>query len=447
MTSSITPIAILVYLAAFGAAPITGGPHQPNVILIIADDLGHECLGTYGSKQYRTPNLDRLAAEGVRFDHAYAAPICTPTRVMLMTGKYNHRNYTYFAQYPAGQRCFAQMMKQAGYATAVVDKWQLGQKPGPTELGFDEWCLFNYGQLGSPGAKERYWHPAIGANGKTIPTVEKDYGPDIFLKYCQDFVRRNRERPFFLYWPMGIPHDPFDATPDSQDTTVRGDRRMYPDMVAYMDKVIGKLIATVDELGLAERTLIIFTGDNGTPHGIFSELGGRELEGGKGSMKDAGTHVPLIARWTGVIPPSTVRDDLITLVDIYPTLAELAGADVSRERLDGTSLLPWMRGQPGKPREWIFISFKSQWANTQTGQHNVSAWVRDHRWKLYNNGRLYDLEHDPDETTPAAGPEPEAARAKLQPVFAQVAATPEALKQFRDSNVRSQSKKPPGKEK
>jgi arylsulfatase A len=305
----------------------------------MADDLGDECLGAYGSKQYRTPNLDRLAADGVRFDYAFSTPLCTPTRVMLMTGKYN------------------------------------------------------------------------------------------------------RDRPFFLYWPMGIPHAPFDATPDSADTSVRNDRRMYPDMVAYMDKVVGKLVAAVNELGLAKRTLIIFTADNGTPHGIFSELGGRTLEGGKGSMRDSGTHEPFLARWTGTIPAGTTSRELVTLADIYPTLAELAGVDVSKERLDGTSLLPWMKGEPGEPRDWVFVSYKSQRPNPNTGRHRVSAWVRNHRWKLYDSGQLYDLEHDLDEITPASGTEADAMRKRLQPVFARVGATPEALQRFRDTNVRSSNRK------
>jgi arylsulfatase A len=321
-----------------------------------------------------------------------------------------------------------------------VDKWQLGNKPGPNELGFDEWCLFGYGGLGSPGAKERYWYPAIGANGQTVETTERDYGPDIFLRYCQDFVRKNKGRPFFLYWALGIPHAPYDATPDSRDPSVRNDLRMYPDMVAYMDKIVGRLVSTIDELGLAERTLIVFTGDNGTPHGIVSELGGRKLEGGKGSMRDAGTHVPLLARWTGTIPPGGTCRELTTLVDVYPTLAELAGVDVSAEQLDGTSLLPRMKGEPGRPRDWIFMSFKSQWARAN-GRHDVSAWVRNQRWKLYDNGRLYDLASDPDEASPVSSPEAEAMHQEFQPIFAQVGATPEALKRFRDTHVRLQGKK------
>jgi arylsulfatase A len=435
---TVTPI--VMFLTTCWAAPTSD---KPNVILIMADDLGHECLGAYGSKQYRTPNLDRLATDGVRFEQAFAAPLCTATRVMLMTGKYNHRNYTLFAQYPKGERSFGQMLREAGYATAIVDKWQLGNRPGPNELGFDEWCLFGYGGLGSLGAKERYWHPAIGANGKTVATNEKDYGPDIFLKYCQDFVRKNKTRPFFLYWAMGIPHAPYDATPDSADRSVRNDIKMYPDMVAYMDKVVGKLVATVDTLGLAEKTLTIFTGDNGTPHGITSQLNERMIAGGKGSMKDAGTHVPFLARWKGTIPPGAACRELVTLCDVYPTLAELAGADVSKERLDGVSLLPWMKGQSGPAREWVFMSFKSQNPRAD-GKHDVSAWVRTHRWKLYSSGRLFDLEKDPLEETPATGDEADAMKQKLQPIFAKLGATPDAMQKFRDTNVRTPGKKRKG---
>jgi arylsulfatase A len=277
-----------------------------------------------------------------------------------------------------------------------------------------------------------------------VQTSAADYGPDIFLKYCQEFVGKNKDRPFMLYWALGIPHAPYDATPDSADKGTRNDIKMYPDMVAYMDKVVGKLVATVDELGLAEKTLIVFTGDNGTPHGITSKLNERMIAGGKGSMKDAGTHVPFLARWKGTIPPGAARRELVTLADVYPTLAELAGADLSKETLDGTSLLPWMKGKPGKPRDWMFMSFKSQWARPN-GRHDVSAWVRDQRWKLYDSGRIYDLERDPTEASPASGPEAEAMRQRFQPVFAQVGATPEALKRFRDTYVRLPNKKPGGR--
>ena len=416
-------LAVGIAAAAFAVGAHGNEPRMPNVIFIMADDLGYECLGANGSKQYQTPNLDRLAREGMRFDYCYAAPICTPTRVMLMTGKYNHRNYTFFAQYPKGQRCFAQMLQDTGYATAIVDKWQLGGNTVPKDLGFNEYCLFSYGQA-TPGAAERYWFPAICANGKPLQTSPADYGPDIFLKYCQDFVAKNKDRPFMLYWAMGIPHAPYDATPDSADKTVRNNIAIYPDMVAYMDKLIGKLVATVDELGLGEKTLIVFTGDNGTPHGIRSELSGRSIEGGKGSMKDAGTHVPLIARWKETVVAGVVSRELATLCDIYPTLAEMAGADVAAEaKLDGTSLLPLLKGQSVKSREWVFMSFKSQWPRAN-GQHDVSAWVRNHRWKIYDNGRLFDLENDPLEETPTTGPQAEAVKRQLQPVFAQVALRP-----------------------
>ena len=416
---------------------------KANVVFLMADDLGYECLGAYGTRQYRTPNLDRLAAEGMRFDHAYSAPICTPTRVMLMTGKYNHRNYTFFAQYPKGERCFASMMKENGYATAIVDKWQLGGSVPPKSLGFDEYCLFSYGQ-GTPGAKERYWFPDISANDKTVETTLNDYGPDIFLKYCQDFVRKNKDRPFCLYWALGIPHAPYDATPDSADKSIRNDIKRYPDMVAYMDKVIGKLLATLEELSLADKTLVIFTGDNGTPHGIATELNGRTIEGGKGGMKDSGTHVPFIARWKGVVPAGSVCQVPITLCDLYPTLAEIAGADTAKEpKLDGLSLLPLFKGQSKLPREWVFMSFKSQWPRAD-GRHDVSAWARNQRWKLYDNDRIFDLEKDPLENSPAAGPEAEAMKKKLRPAFDQINASPQDMKRFRDTNVREKpgAKKP-----
>ena len=432
-------LALGTALKRSAGAASESGQTRPNIVFLMADDMGFERVGLYGGKGCHTPNLDRMASEGVRFDYCYAAPICTPTRVMLMTGKFNHRNYTFFSQYPKGQRCFAQDFRDAGYATAIIDKWQLGGVT-PKELGFDEYCLFNYGKYGSPGAAERYWHPAIGANDQTVETTESDYGPDIFLKRCQDFVRGNKDRPFLLYWALGAPHAPYAPTPESDDPKAKPDLRYYPDIVSRLDKNVGELIATVDELGLARNTLILFAGDNGTPHGVKTEMpDGRAIEGRKGSMADAGTHVPFIARWKGVIPPGTVRDDLMTLCDLYPTFAEAAGIDVGQRRLDGASQLSAMKGQAKPARDWAFMSYKSQWPGPN-GKHNVAAWVKDHRWKLYDAGKIFDLQNDPDEKTPAATPEAEEAKRRLQPIIARMGATPEAMKTFRDTNVRVRPK-------
>ncbi|MFZ5830656.1 MAG: sulfatase-like hydrolase/transferase [Planctomycetota bacterium] len=434
----LTSALVMLFLATAAPVSAVDAPRRPNVVLIMADDMGFERVGLYGGKDCRTLHLDRMAAEGMRFDYCFAAPICTPTRVMMMTGKYNHRNYTQFSQWPAGESSFGNMMKKSGYVTAVVDKWQLGSAT-PAELGFDEYCLFSFRQYHDPGSHERYWHPAIGANDGAVVTTEDDYGPDIFLRYCQDFIRRNRERPFFLYWALGAPHAPWQPAPESGvPKNSKPDARYYPDIVAHLDKNVGRLIATVDDLGLADKTLILFTGDNGTPKAITTTMpGGRVIEGGKGAMTDAGTRVPFIARWSGHIEPGSVSRELITLCDVYPTLAELADVDLSNRQHDGCSLVPVLEGCDVKPREWVFMSFKSQWPEQRTGKHRVSAWARDHCWKLYDDGKIYNVKRDPEERSPASGSEAEAARQKLEPVLPKVGATPEALAKFRDANARS----------
>jgi arylsulfatase A len=394
---------------------------RPNIILIMADDLGYECLGCYGSVSYKTPELDKLAKTGMRFDHAYAQPLCTPSRVKLMTGRCNFRNYVAFGVLDPGETTFAHMLQHAGYATCVAGKWQLyGRKPGwvgagtyPDRAGFDDYCLWQIEERES-----RYADPLIKRKGAPLHVFKGAYGPDVFCDYITEFMERNRHRPFLVYYPMCLVHDPFVPTPDSE--AWREDRtaqnvKYFADMVAYMDKVVGRIVRKVDELGLRDNTLILFTGDNGTSVKIVSEMvGGRTIHGGKGHTTDAGTHVPLIANWQSVVPPGSVCDDLISFDDFLPTLAELTGAPLPRNvMIDGRSFAPQLRGEKGNPREYILCHYDprhGRWARTR--------FARNKRWKLYDDGRLFDVGADPLEQTPVlpdqGGAAADAARTLLQ---------------------------------
>src|SRR3990172_3821152 len=244
---------------------------KPNIILIMADDLGYECLGCYGSASYKTPVLDRLAATGARFEHAYSQPLCTPSRVKIMTGRCNSRNYTYFGALPAKEKTFGHLMQAAGYATCIVGKWQLAARDGgegtyPEAAGFDEHCLWQVDDRGS-----RYRDPIIVENGRNREDLKDKYGPDIFVEYAFDFIERKKDKPFFLYYPMTLTHAPFEPTPDTEEWkqgTTKADKKHFADMVAYMDKIIGQIVGKLDRAGLRENTLILFTGDNGTARGI-----------------------------------------------------------------------------------------------------------------------------------------------------------------------------------
>lgn len=417
-----------------GAAVLTAGslleacgepPRPTNVVLIMADDLGWESLGCYGSTLYRTPNLDELARTGARFNHCYSQPLCTPTRVQLMTGQYNFRNYIGFGVLRPGERTFGHMMQEAGYATCVVGKWQLwgandargmgGKGVYPDEAGFDEYCLWQVERTGP-----RYADPLMCLNSRVAEEMPNEYGPDIACGYLMDFMERQGDRPFFAYYPMILPHSPFMPTPGSPEWSVdrlQRDGRFYPDMVAHTDTIVGRIVRKLDELGVRENTLVIFLGDNGTNRNITSPTRWGDVRGHKGYPDDGGTRVPLIVNWSGTIPGGQVTDDLVDTTDFLPAIAEVTGAaPPPGVPVDGQSFLPGLRGEEGTAREWVFCHYDPDWANFEK-----SRFARNQRWKLYDDGRLYDVAADVLEENPLApgsgGAEAEAARRLLRPVL------------------------------
>jgi arylsulfatase A-like enzyme len=377
---------------------------KPNIILIMADDFGYECLGCNGSTSYKTPVLDDLARTGVRFQHCYATPLCTPSRVQIMTGKYNFRNYTEFGSLKPGEKTFAHHLKDAGYTTCVAGKWQLaGHYTGsnyrgigtqPEKAGFDEHCLWQVTELGN-----RYWNPVIQQNGTMREDLQDKYGPDICTDYIIDFIRRNKSKPFFVYYPMILTHAPFVQTPDSRDKggdRAQRDKAFFPDMVAYADKIVGRIVMALDELGLRNQTVLLFTGDNGSPRGISSRMGERVINGGKGNSTDAGTHVPLIANWKGTIPGGQTCGDLIDFTDFFPTLSEIVGTENSPDSVfDGRSFVPQLLGKKGNPRDWIFCHYDPKW-----GEWERKRYAQTKKWKLYDNGQIFDIQSDLDELYP-----------------------------------------------
>jgi arylsulfatase A len=232
----------------------------------------------------------------------------------------------------------------------------------------------------------RYWDPAIWQDGKLRTDVRFKYGEDVFCDFLIDFIGRNRERPFFVYYPMVLVHSPFEYTPDNKHALRWRSVNYFPDMVAYMDKTVGRIVATLDRFELREKTLLIFAGDNGTYFNITSKVGEQEVRGGKGTVTHLGTHVPLMASWPGTIPSGRVCTDLVDFSDVLPTMAELAGVDLPKGiTFDGRSFAPQLFGRPGNPREWVFV------------QLGKERFVRDQRWLLHDDGRLYDIRADPSE--------------------------------------------------
>jgi len=284
---------------------------KTNIVLFMTDDFGYECLSCYGSLDYDTPNLDRLAENGIRFDHCYSNPLCTPSRVKIMTGRYNHRNYEGFGYLNPNEITFGNLLKEAGYRTAIVGKWQLsGDAQTVENFGFENHCLWNMHaykvdktgrKLADPETwRNRYWAPTLFIDGEWKLHSEEEYGPDICRDYALDFIDRHQDQPFLLYYPMLLTHDPFVPTPDSEG---KGDRKEnFTDMVEYTDKVVGQVIDHLEELGLREETLILFTGDNGTHRSLSTQTDHGIIEGGKSQMTDTGTRVPFIVNWPGTTP-------------------------------------------------------------------------------------------------------------------------------------------------
>ena len=414
--------ATLVGLASATTASAQPAPttRPMNFVVIMADDLGAPELGCYGNANHATPNLDRLAAEGMRFETAWATPLCTPTRVMLMTGQFASRTGWYsligrqFTPQPGAplydlnaRTTFADVLKTRGYATALAGKWQL---PGEgdnlvTGCGFDEYLMWAYKENLPPGTNytsgwqnekrqvtSRYWHPSLVSNGKYVPTKPDEYGPDKFCDFLIDFVGRHREKPFVAYWPMVLTHSPHDPTPDPKNPGKKLPGGLKSN-VEYMDHNVGRLLRALDEQGLRDNTLVLFTGDNGTE------------KAGKSQAIEQGARVPLIVRAPGLVPAGTVSRELASLADVLPTLAELAGATVPPDHaLDGKSLVPTLRDPSAKHREILVSYLRDQ------------ELARDARWLLEGDGELYDCGDSRAGTgyrqVPTSSDDPEAAAAR-----------------------------------
>jgi arylsulfatase A len=381
-------LAVLLLVAANARAQVREKKPPPNFVLLLIDDLSTGDLGCYGNKENKTPNIDRLAAEGTRFETCWATPNCTPSRVLLMTGQYGFRTgwfnligrpYSPRPDSPAfdigKQITFAKAIKAAGYVTALSGKWQLpGKLPNLIyECGFDEYRMWayrhnlppdaHYTDLTSsknPDKTSRYWKPCIVENGKYIPTTANDYGPDLFNQFVIDFIRRNKDKPFCAYYPSVLTHVPHVETPDPEHPGKRWPGSLKSNL-EYLDYLVGKLLAALDELKLTDRTIFICLSDN-------------TAGDTKGKLSPAGARVPLIVRCPGLIKAGAVSSALTDISDIFPTIVDFAGAQTpANHPLDGKSLAPVLRGETGEHRSWIFSYLR-------TGRM-----VRDNRWLLQVN--------------------------------------------------------------
>ncbi|MCB1122820.1 MAG: sulfatase-like hydrolase/transferase [Verrucomicrobiae bacterium] len=389
------PLSLFFFILLVGYS-LAGKPL--NVVLILADDVGFECFSSYGSKEYKTPRIDALGEQGIRFENCHSTPLCTPSRVNLMTGKSNVFNYIDFGVFPKGEPTFANHFKQFGYKTVVAGKWQLLKEDGggisPREAGFDEYCLWNLPATG----RERYWNPSLEQNGKLLELQDGSYGPTVANEFFLNFIREHKDEPFFAYRPLILPHNPFPPTPHSANPNEKDEKKNFIDMVQYVDFLVGEIEDTLIELGIRENTLILFTADNGTNHVLTSELMGEQIQGGKGFTHDYGTHVPLVVNLPGVIPAGQVNQDLVCFSDFFPTIVDAAAVPPKAiTNGDGISFWPQCLGKPGTRRESIFCYYFPRPYSKKFDdmyQHWEVRWARDERYKLYGNGELYDVQGD-----------------------------------------------------
>jgi arylsulfatase A len=312
---------------------------------------------------------------------------------MIMSGLYPNR--TGFqgliskdedVRLPASIRTFGHDFREAGYRTAIAGKWQLGQfdqfPNQPVQHGFDKYCMWTWQYAGKKSS--RYYAPQIYRDGKVFNGTGGDFGPDHYSKFLLDFIDENKAQPFFIYYPMALVHSPF-LNPPSLGPLARtkftGDldkkTAEFGHMITYMDDIVGKFMAKLKEHGLEKNTLVLFTGDNGTGPEITSKLPGMTLKGGKGTMTEAGSRVPMLAWWPETIKPG-VREQLFCLADVLPTITSVAGIPLSR-KLDGMDLSHLLFGKEGKDREQVFIN------------HGRGYFVRESRFRLNQDGKLYDI--------------------------------------------------------
>jgi arylsulfatase A-like enzyme len=378
-------------LAGLGLPRLAVAGERPNFIIIFTDDQGYGDLGCYGSPEIRTPRLDRMAAEGIRFTSFYSQPVCGPARAALMTGCYPTRVMRGKWMLPGPEITLAEVLGQAGYATACIGKWDLsGRRPLPGLLPTDQGFGYYFGTLGGNDRGRILFYENTERRGET---ADPGVLTGMYTERAVEFIRRARTRPFFLYLAHTMPHIALGASERFRGRSKRG---LYGDAVEEIDDNVGRLLDTVRECGLDDRTVILFMSDNG-PWLAKKEMGGSAgpLRGGKGSAWEGGFRVPCIVRAPGRVPAGRESDALMATLDVLPTFAHLAGATLPADRvIDGRDQADLISGRTGVSARDTFFYYV---------QDNLHA-VRKGKWKLALPGRKAFFDYAPDDV-PVTSPQ------------------------------------------
>lgn len=423
----------LVYLLAFLSLSCTREhsksekPVLPNIMIILVDDLGKEWISCYGAEDIRTPNIDQLAKSGVRFDNVYGMPQCTPTRVTILTGQYPFRhgwvNHWDVPRWGGGAHFDESMnpsiaieMKKAGYKTCIAGKWQIDdfrvEPDALTRNGFDEFCMWTGYETGNPEPTGNRYHDPYIFTKEGSKVYQGGYGPDIFKDFIINFINTNKDDPMFIYFPMVLTHTPFENTPIDSATHDLGKHKA---MVTYADLITGDLVRTLEQAGIRDNTIFIWTTDNGTSRQIEGTLNGRKIKGGKSKTAEPGVCLPFIVSWPTRLDSNETSDALIDFSDIFPTCLDIAGIKVGSTwktqnetyTIDGSSFKDVLLNNKSSQREWILGMGGGNNARlTENGVENQYVFrdrvVRNKRYKLSIDSNrkavgFYDLLQDPDE--------------------------------------------------
>jgi len=388
---------------------------KPNIILLIGDDIGREIPTYNGGQSYSTPNLDFMAANGMQFPYFFSHPDGPPSRLALVTGKYCYRNWLHFGLLPPASLTFANMLRDGGYATCFVGKWQFdGGDTSIKQHGFDKYLVFMpFNPLANHGHDQfyrRYKNPYLYRDARWLTSFEVNgkYSEDMFYTYASKFIDSNKTNPFLLVYSHNLAQKPWVPTPDDPDFAAwvpsvddegRDSSIYFPGMVAYMDKTIGKIITKVQQAGLANNTYIIYISDNATNVIIRSLYQGQTIKGSKDSTTFNGINVPMLVYAPGKVPAGAVDTSLVDMTDFFPTFSEISGFSRTLYKpLDGTSFYDNLNGALSKQRTNVYC----YWPRDYQQKIDLS-YVTDYNYKLYdtlNGGNFYNIRRDKYEKAP-----------------------------------------------